>query len=924
MPLPYILPQVQVFQEFTEISPEITNPLRAWIVGPNGNLFRYADSDEKALIGLGQYNPDAAQSSVFPHKSAGSVIDTTYVKLWLDGAKLEYFADLVGADSVIAAVPGYPSRVRSASRNFATRSAVYPRDVALLDRDVAPGDLVFIRGSASGSQDTLWTYVKSVLSDMTAAAIAVPVADVANQTAQAANVTIHQTAGPFNQVELLADVTSYNALIDGHIDDTYTIKVVSGSVGADYTTALLLITTVSGYEYLSNVVPGTEDITFSVGVRGLRIGFDDNGSSVGISPGIVRDSLQPGQTWTLRIRQSYVLPTTGRAGLYVGKTDDTYVVTVTSGGLFGAADVTKRPRVTIRTVSGTDSVVNVVVNAATAFALGTSGANMQFNTGAGLVKGDRFYIAVTAAAAGAASTLVLGNSLSTILQNATDLDLRLYIPRTGLSVPAYVTNPVPGFNWTTDGSTFTVNPNLYAFDPTWTLGGVQQPLSVAGGAMFLEYREWLPTLVNDIDGINDISQIDSIPGPLDPDNPLKWAVSKAVANCGGTAVRYTAVADPTELNAWIHALGLGSDRSDVYSLVPLSYDQNVLDLFVAHVNTESSETSNRWRKVFINLQAADLTCIVQDTLSTNGQAVQATITDDPNTSGTQLTLVAIASNNASLLVMGVQAGDLLRTNYAVDPTGATTYDEFVIATVYNEDTLLLVSGPLAPITVAQKIRIYHPNSKTELSTQIGLSAGHYGNRRVCAVWPDTVGSAGVTYPGYHLCAALAGLAGGVVPQQHLTNIEVAGFNDLTRTTTLFDRTQLDNMASYGVWIVTQNNDGNILTRDALTTDRTSLQSETEMVVRNIDSMSFVFYNSMVKYIGRANVVQTTLDLIRIDLVGAIEFLKTNGFVARLGGQLIDGDIITLRQSVIQLDHVVCAINLTIPYPLNVIELHLVA
>ena len=922
MPQPYILPQVQVFQEFTEVAAEITNPLRAWVIGPNANLFRYSEEDEKRLINLGEYNPNVSEVLSWPHKTPGSVVDQAYTKLFIDNAKLQYFSDLVGADSTIVRVANYKNRIRSSSVNFVS-TPNYPRSAAFYDRDVKAGDLVYLRGSSGGSQDELWTYVRGFVPEVVPATVGAPTADANNTADQGANVTIHQVAGAVNAVELSVDVTDYNALIDGDIDDTYTITCVGGSVGGDFTTAKLLITTASGYEYLANIIPAAEGVFKAVGVRGLKIAFDDEGSSAGISPGISVDNLIAGQTWTVRVRQAFTHPTMGKAGTYVGAIDNTYIVTVTSGGFFADADVRKRPRVSIRTAYGEDGDSNVVVGLNTAFALGTSGATMQFSGVTGLNKGDVFKVAVTAKAYGRTGTLVLGHNLSDVLLAATDLDLKLFI-KADIQVPTYVTDPVPGYNWEVTDTQVTINSNIYAFDASWTSGGIAQPLPVVDGTMFLEYREWLQTLVDEVDGMQDISEIDQIPGPLDPDNPLKWAVSKAVANCGGTGVRYTAVSDPSELEAWTHALSLGTERGDLYSLVPLSTDQQVLDLFVAHVNSMSSETKGKWRKVFINLTAHAVSAVVSAANSTDDGPVLGQIADDPDSTGSQYTLVTLTSGNAGFISSGVQVGDLFRTGFTTDAVGNITYDQYVVSDVINESTLLLDSGPASPVSTSQKIEIWHTNSKTELATQIGTLAAHYGNRRVCAVWPDTIGSGGVTFPGYHLCAALAGLAGGVVPQQHLTNVEVTGFDDFTRVTKLFSGDHLDLMASYGVWIVTQNSDGNVVTRDAMTTDRTSLQSQTEMVVRNVDSISYIMRNTLLKYIGRANVVQSTLDLIRIDLVSAIEFLKTNGFVARLGGQLIDADITDLRQSVIQKDHVVAAVVLDIPFPLNVLELHLIA
>jgi hypothetical protein len=86
-----------------------------------------------------------------------------------------------------------------------------------------------------------------------------------------------------------------------------------------------------------------------------------------------------------------------------------------------------------------------------------------------------------------------------------------------------------------------------------------------------------------------------------------------------------------------------------------------------------------------------------------------------------------------------------------------------------------------------------------------------------SVWPDTLTADDQTFDGFYLCAALAGLASGVVPQQGLTNMAIEGFQAVDRTTKLFSRTDLDIMAGSGVWIVTQDvHSGAVFSRHALT------------------------------------------------------------------------------------------------------------
>jgi hypothetical protein len=351
----------------------------------------------------------------------------------------------------------------------------------------------------------------------------------------------------------------------------------------------------------------------------------------------------------------------------------------------------------------------------------------------------------------------------------------------------------------------------------------------------------------------------------------------------------------------------------------ISEDPSVLDLGVAHVQSMSGASAGKWRKLFVPLVASPESVRVDATTSTNLSPVLATVTDNPDASGTQYTLLTLTSGNAGLLELGVQAGDLVRTSFALDSIGRATYVEFVVDSVVNEHTAILVAGPVSAINTPQRVEIYHTNSQTELVAQLGAKAAAYGNRRVCAVWSDRIQSTAL-----ECCAAAAGLSSGVAPQQHLTNVQLLGLDTGTQAATIFSAAHLDTLASYGVWIVSKDSNSNIVTRDALTTDRTSLSSQTEMVVRNVDSISYYLRAGMLKYIGQANVVPSALEQIRIELIGSIEFLKSNGFVNRLGGQLIDGTITQLRPDVIQRNKVVVVIELDIPFPMDLLQIFLVA
>ena len=86
----YILPQVQVFQEFRVLPTTVVQNLNAFVFGPQYQLFRYAQASEKALIGLGSYDRTTDTVFSYPSKPAGSTVDTDYVKLYMENVWAQY------------------------------------------------------------------------------------------------------------------------------------------------------------------------------------------------------------------------------------------------------------------------------------------------------------------------------------------------------------------------------------------------------------------------------------------------------------------------------------------------------------------------------------------------------------------------------------------------------------------------------------------------------------------------------------------------------------------------------------------------------------------------------------------------------------------------------------------------------------------
>lgn len=944
----YVLPQVQVFQDFT-IQPVVpANPLSAHISGGHAFLVRESESSERELGDLGLYDNAVDNDYPWPNRPTGGVVDTSYTKLFIENALLRYYSKPASA-SYFNTLAGYPNRIYNDTQVLKTNSYA-SRDADLYDRDVAIGDVVKVRGvptgtDATGDPVTLWTYVKDLVADQIPAVIGTPSADaVLNAGTQGYSGTASQTAGPENCVQI-ATVTGsgYNGMASGKVSETYVIKVTESSVNGDLTTAKLRVLSGSGTDDQVEVTPSAAGVPTAIGTRGLTVTFDANAggacSDSADAGAVPPDDLIVGQEFTVEVNQAVTASVcaAGTGTAYNSRQNTTYIVKVTKGGLYATS-----PEISVTTTNGVDqSGPHIVTNNNVDVAIGTRGVKIKFTAGLGLVKGDQFYVTVTGITDGDTKTLVLGHSLDQTYDLGTDLvAVDLYIRKPLLEVSANRTNFAPLTNWEQSATALTVKSGIVAYDSTWTDGGVPMALDVYSsaavnyGKMFVEYRAWLPDLASKVNSIINSGTLADISGSLTPDNPLKWGVYLGLQNNNGTPVLYTSVTDPNNVDAWTSVLEVLLTRDDAYNLVPLTRNSTVLNQFKAHVNSCSSPTEGLWRVAWFNLAGIPEIPVVSAgstvpgytaATTTDGEEALAIFTEtDEVPADSTFVYCRVPAANANFVANGVRAGDIVRALYANDGFGNYSYTEFVVDAVLAEDALRLKTGTETEQLVPAKIEVWRNLSAAEEAVAIGQYAASYGDRRVRATWPDTIETSGTVQPGYFLNCALAGLASGVLPHQGLTNVEVSGFTSATRSKDKFNKTQLDDMAVRGVWIVTQNNTGTIYTRHAVTTgDYADINAREEMITRNVDSISYRFKDYFAPFIGVTNVTPTMRDIILGGINKLIRTLQVERTTPSLGGQLINATVESFYISSLFKDRYVAFITMSVPYSTNTIELHLV-
>jgi len=903
-----VLLQEAVFTEFNTVIPEeVKKVLRPHIVGPQGELHRYSDPTEKVGIAVGPYLPAMATTYAWPSKLPDSMVDLAYVKVFIDDAMLKYFTDPEpGGSGVITPVVGFLNRIKtSAAFGYKTNGA-FLRDPLLFDRDVQIGDVVHVKHLAS----ELWTTVKSLIGDVIPTSIAAATTDPANPATQAFADSVIQTAGIVNDVTALENGTAYNGLESGFINETYTILVVQGSSGGDATTALVNITAGSGTDNQVNVSPAAFGVDFAIGTRGALMRFNN-----------VVDNLVVGQTFLLSVSQAFTKPVPTSAGVYTGTVTQTYIIEVIDGGFY--TDVIK-PKIIVTSDLGTDmSGPTSVPAAATNVAVGTLGVLVQFS-GTQLRKGDKYYIVANGPGVAAFKTIELNDNLPAALLIAPDMLLELHIKHASQEVPQQRVSSPPTLNWQASQSNITINSGVDASDPTLTNLGVifwVPVVSAPTTVVYINYRAWNTQWCEAVSELSDFLNVEAVLGTVHPDNPLSFAVSRALLNSNGRPVNFTGVCNPDDLGLWEEAFNI-LNGLDVFNIVPLTYNEDVGQLLKTHVDAQSQDENGNWRHGWLTLLATESIPIIDETLSTDLQVVKATLGDDPTTIGVQFTYLVTTTGNAKFVTKGVRPGDKVRYLYSIDLFGNSIYTEFTVATVVNEDILIL-SAPGNPVAVgvAQKVEVWRNLTRNEMASQLAAKAQAMQDKRMIMLWPDQVDvieGAGVA--GYFLTAAFAGFTAGIAPHQGMETIPIQGFLAVPRSTTFFNNGNLNTLAAGGVFVVTSGSD--IFARDARTTDQTSVDNKYEVVVRNDDAIRRTVYNRVAQFFGISNLTQGALVIFRSELESVFFMLESQTFIDRLDRMVLSHDIVDIRASTTSPDTLIVQAIVERPFPVGALELEL--
>ncbi len=444
---------------------------------------------------------------------------------------------------------------------------------------------------------------------------------------------------------------------------------------------------------------------------------------------------------------------------------------------------------------------------------------------------------------------------------------------------------------------------------------------------------------------NDTVQVTDVLSPVSTENPLALGLFFALLNapavqCTGIGVSAISADSPYgTVEAFTEAAEY-LESFEVYAIAPMTHDAVVGQVFKTHVDVMSAPANKGERITLMNPSAPTHKLDTLVASGTNGNTVgNAGLTFDTGVGNLAALLLGQGIDPTSTipvsagLFLDIAANDKHYSITSVSGSVVTILitfapgendDGFYSTTDLNDPPLpsALISEPFAlRIRGASLTQIDGTPDKDGMADTYAALAQSISDRRYWQTMPDkaraVIGGLEQLVEGFYMNAAIAGMIGQQPPQQSFTNYPMAGFSGLQGSNDYFTDRQMNRMAAGGNYIIVQDVPGGpLISRMALTTDMTSIETRTDSITKVVDFTAKFLRRGLKNFIGRFNITQGFLDSLGHVLEGLLDFLKG-------AGVLIGARVNNIIQDEAAPDTVLIDITLDVPYPCNYIRLTLV-
>lgn len=444
---------------------------------------------------------------------------------------------------------------------------------------------------------------------------------------------------------------------------------------------------------------------------------------------------------------------------------------------------------------------------------------------------------------------------------------------------------------------------------------------VVSATVYLSYRALRRDIANDFLTITSQSNAEAKIGSVNINNPMSVAASLIASAVSDMSYRILPI-ETDDANGYRQALDILSTNEDIYVIVPLTNDKDVISAYASHCTTLSEPEKSKWRimyasqempatKVMVEINdgqlvkgSTDTECYIKDTA--NGMFVtnNARVTDFVDiynaSNSYQYSLQIIEVLNESVVTCST-------TKWMRTSEGYSELDDKV--TVASQE--------------AVKYEVVRVLDTQGVADAISGIAESFKNKRLRLVYPDTImlniNSVSEMVPSYYLCVTLGAMRAGYPPHQGFSTIGLSGISRVLRANNMFSDDQLADMAGNGVfWVVQDTPEELPYVLYQTTTDNTQLETAEDSCVAVVDYASRYLKINLKNVLGRYNVNTISVNYVKTVINSVLDDMTSTSY-QYIGPILTGAELLSVET---EGDKIKPTVHIEIPYPVNGVDVTL--
>ena len=444
---------------------------------------------------------------------------------------------------------------------------------------------------------------------------------------------------------------------------------------------------------------------------------------------------------------------------------------------------------------------------------------------------------------------------------------------------------------------------------------------VVSATVYLSYRALRRDIANDFLTITSQSNAEAKIGSVNINNPMSVAASLIASAVSDMSYRILPI-ETDDANGYRQALDILSTNEDIYVIVPLTNDKDVVSAYASHCTTLSEPEKSKWRIMYASQEMPSTKVMVE---INDGQLVKGStdtecyIKDTANgmfvTNNARVTDFVDIYNASNSYQYSLQIIEVL--NESVVTCSTTKWMRTSEGYSELEDKVTVASQE------AVKYEVVRVLDTQGVADAISGIADSFKNKRLRLVYPDTImlniNSVSEMVPSYYLCVTLGAMRAGYPPHQGFSTIGLSGISRVLRANNMFSDDQLADMAGNGVfWVVQDTPEELPYVLYQTTTDNTQLETAEDSCVAVVDYASRYLKINLKNVLGRYNVNTISVNYVKTVINSVLDDMTSTSY-QYIGPILTGAELLSVETDG---DKIKPTVHIEIPYPVNGVDVTL--